>query len=94
MAPLVNSAPVEKRCVANAAHIDDWAEGGLRRYRIAFSAEGLNPETYCDWWDDSMFIYKPQRTPGRPMLLIRHPQGVVFRETELAITMTSLEVAW
>ncbi|KAK4455163.1 hypothetical protein QBC34DRAFT_465175 [Podospora aff. communis PSN243] len=36
----------------NSRNRDLWVENGLSRWRTVFSAEGIDPSTYCRYWTD------------------------------------------
>lgn len=33
----------------------NWIENGLRRWRTVFSASGIDPSTYCEFWPKCAF---------------------------------------
>ncbi|KAK5654125.1 hypothetical protein OQA88_7556 [Cercophora sp. LCS_1] len=43
-------AETEKKCIVNSREYDEWWEDGWQRRRTVFSAEGIDPQTYCQFW--------------------------------------------
>ncbi|KAJ3548626.1 hypothetical protein NM208_g912 [Fusarium decemcellulare] len=68
LAPLFGAAQpteaVEKRqagnCHVNRLLIDTWQESAQTRRRIAVSASGIEPDTYCPYWQGQQYIRNVQ----------------------------------
>lgn len=50
--PLAKRVPGDGPCHINSKMRDVWVEAGMSRYRTTFSASGIDPGTFCQFWKD------------------------------------------
>jgi hypothetical protein len=52
----VKRVPGDGPCHVNSKMRDQWVEAGMTRFRTTFSASGIDPGTYCQYWKDGTNI--------------------------------------